>query len=560
ANLKLGYPEPQAWVPMSCQAPFVAQSRGSHFIDVQAKLKPGVTVARAQAEMDTIAKRLEQQYPASNDRLGAHVIPLSLAVPREVRPGLLLLLSAVGFVLLIVCANVANLQLVRASVRQREMAIRAAIGATRGRLVSQLLAEGLLLALTGGAIGLLFAYLAVPALGRGLPKYVTSNWNLAVDGRVIAFTFIVAVATAVLFGLAPAFQSSRPNLNDALASSQRHTAGSQHRRLRSLLVIAETAVALVLLIGAGLMFRSFLLLQRDNPGFNPQNTLTLTVALPRAKYPGPSSFKSEVYSEWLKTERFTPFFRQALQAIEALPGVTAAGAGSNLPGQNGSSSGLAVVGQPAPSGSRPLAGTYVVTPGYFRAAELSLVQGRLFTETDHVKGTSVAIIDRRLAEQFFPGQNPLGQRVNIWGVDREIIGIVGNVKEHGFNENMPEIYFPQAQSPRDYLALVVRGAVDPTALAASVTGAIQSIDSDQPVSDVRTLQEIYDEGLLSTRLNTTLLVIFALLALVLAGVGTYGVVSYSASQRTHEIRIRMAMGARPPHLIRLLVWHGTTQA
>src|SRR5262249_55625886 len=278
------------------------------------------------------------------------------------------------------------------------------------------------------------------------------------------------------------------------------------------------------------------------------------------KYPGPSSFKPEVYSEWLKTERFTPFFRQALQAIEALPGVTAAGAGSNLPGQNGSSSGLAVVGQPAPSGSRPLAGTYVVTPGYFRAAELSLVQGRLFTETDDVKGTSVAIIDRRLAEQFFPGQNPLGQRVNIWGVDREIIGIVGNVKEHGFNKNMPEIYFPQAQSPRDYLALVVRGAVDPTALAASVTGAIQSIDSDQPVSDVRTLQEIYDESLLSTRLNTTLLVIFALLALVLAGVGTYCVVSYSASQRTHEIGIRMAMGASRRDVMRLVVGQGATLA
>src|SRR5262249_6417078 len=216
ATLKLGYPEAQAWVPLSCQSKGIAESRGNHFIDVQAKLRPGVTVANAQAEMDAIAKRLEEQYPRSNDRLGAHVIPLSLAATKDIRPGLLLLLSAVGFVLLIVCANVANLQLVRASVRQREMAVRAALGATRGRLVRQLLAEGLMLALTGGAIGLVLAYVAVPVLGRGLPKYVTSTWNVAVDGRVVVFTFIVAVATSVLFGLAPAFQSSRPDLNDAL--------------------------------------------------------------------------------------------------------------------------------------------------------------------------------------------------------------------------------------------------------------------------------------------------------------------------------------------------------
>src|SRR5262249_39144541 len=324
SNLKLGYPEPQVWVPISCQSGFVAKSRGNHYMNVLAKLKPGVTLAQAQSEMDTIAKRLEQQYPNSNDRLGAHVIPLSLAATREIRPGLLLLLSAVGFVLLIVCANVASLQLVRASVGHREMAIRAALGATRGRLVRQLLAEGLLLALIGGAIGLLLAYVAVPALGRGLPRYVASTWNVAVDGRVVAFTFIVAVATAVLFGLAPAFQSSRPNLDDAMASSQRLASVPRNHRLRSLLVVGETALALVLLIGAGLMFRSFLLLQRDNPGFNPQNTLTLAVDLPVAKYPDPPEFKPDVIASWAKTERRTPFSPQVLQAIEAPPGAPAA--------------------------------------------------------------------------------------------------------------------------------------------------------------------------------------------------------------------------------------------
>jgi len=559
-GLKVGYPEPAVWVPISCQSAFVAGSRGSHYIGVLARLKPGVTVARAQAEMDTIAQRLEEQYPDSNDRLGAHVIPLSLAATREIRPGLLLLLSAVGFVLLIACANVANLQLVRASARLREMAVRAAIGATRGRLVRQLLAEGLVLAFAGGALGLLLAYLAVPALAGSLPASVTGTWNVAVDGRVVAFTLALSVATAVLFGIAPAFQSSRPNLNEALASSQRYSAGSSQGRLRSLLVVAETALALVLLVAAGLMFRSFLLLQRDDPGFNPNNVLTMGVSLPEAKYPTASSFKPEVYSAWLNTERMTPFFNQVLKAIQAVPGVTAAAASSQLPGQNGNSTGVAVVGQPAPSGGRPLVGNYFVTPSYFQAAEIPLVDGRVFAETDQAKGPPVAVIDRRLAEQFFPGQNPLGHRVNIFGADREIIGVVGNVKEHGFNENMPEIYFPYAQAPNGSVSLVVRGVVDPASLASSVTSAIQGIDSDQPVHDIRTLKEIYEEGLLSTRLSTTLLVAFAILALVLAGVGTYGVVSYSASQRTHEIGIRMAMGASRGDVMGLVVGQGARLA
>jgi putative ABC transport system permease protein len=557
---KTGYPEPQVWVPISCQSAFVAGSRGSHFMGVLAKLKPGVTIARAQAEMDTIASRLQQQYPDSNDRLGAHVIPLTQAATAEIRPGLLLLLSAVGFVLLIACANVANLQLVRASARQRELAVRAAIGATRGRLVRQLLVEGLLLALAGGAGGLLLAYLAVPLLVRSLPESVSGTWNIAVDGRIIAFTIALSVVTALLFGIAPAFQSSRPNLNDALASSQRYSAGSGHRRLRNLLVVAETSLALVLLIGAGLMFRSFMLLQRDNPGFNPHNVLTMGVDLPEAKYPTASSFKPDVYSAWLSTQRITPFFNQALKAIEALPGVTAAGGCNQLPGQNGNSSGLAVTGQPAPKGARPLVGTYVVTPGYFRAAEIPLVEGRVFADTDEAKGPPVVVIDRRLSDQFFPGQDAVGQRVSIWGADRQIVGVVGNVKEHGFNENMPEIYFPFAQIASSSLALVVRTGVGSASLGASVTGAIQSIDSDQPVHHIRTLEQIYDIGLLQTRLSTALLVVFALLALVLAGVGTYGVVSYTASQRTHEIGIRMAMGATRHDVMQLVVGQGARLA
>jgi putative ABC transport system permease protein len=559
-ELKLGYPQPQAWVPISCHSKFVAGSRGSHYLSVMARLKPGITVAQAQVEMDTIAQRLEQQYPDSNKELGAHVIPLSVAATHEIRPGLLLLLSAVGFVLLIACANVANLQLVRASVRQREMAVRAAIGASRARLIRQLLVEGLLLALIGGAAGLVLAYLAVPALARRLPVNVSGTWNIAVDGRVVAFTFLLSVATAVLFGLVPAFQGSRANLNEALASRQRYSAGSYHRRVRGLLVIGETALALVLLIGAGLMFRSFLLLQRDNPGFNPKNALTVAFDLPDAKYPGPSAFTPDAYAAWIKTQRITQFARQALDAIETLPGVVAAGGCNQLPGQNGNSSGILVTGQPNPSGTRPLAGTYEVTPGFFRAAEIPLVQGRVFTDGDDANATAVVVIDQRLAEQFFPGQNPLGQRLTVFGADREIIGVVGNVKEHGFNENMPTVYLPQWQNPQGSQSIVIRSSVEPSTLAAGVVAAIQSIDTDQPVHDIRPLQEIYDQGLLATKLNTTLLVAFALLALVLAGVGTYGVVSYSASQRTHEIGIRMAMGASRLDVMRMVIGHGAVLA
>jgi putative ABC transport system permease protein len=559
-DLKLGYPEPQAWVPISCRSKFLAGSRGSHYFDVMARLKPGVTVGRAQAEMDTIAQRLEQQYPDSNKQLGAHVIPLSVAATHDIRPGLILLLSAVGFVLLIACANVANLQLVRASVRQREMAVRAAIGASRARLIRQLLVEGLLLALIGGAIGLLMAYLAVPALARRLPVSVSGTWNITVDIRVVAFTFLLSVATAVLFGLAPAFQGSRTNLNDALGSSQRSTVGSHHRRVRGLLVIGETALALVLLVGAGLMFRSLLLLQRDNPGFNPGNALTVAFDLPDAKYPGPTAFKPEVIAAWIKTQRITQFARQALEAIDGLPGVVGAGGCNQLPGQNGNSSGILVAGQSNPSGTRPLAGTYEVTPGFFRAAEISLIQGRVFTDGDDANAPARVVIDQRLAEQFFPGQNPIGQRVAVFGADREIIGIVGNVKEHGFNENMPTVYLPQWQNPQGSQSIVVRTSVDPSTLAAAVVAAIQSVDSDQPVHDIRPLQEIYDEGLLATKLNTTLMVAFALLALTLAGVGTYGVVSYSASQRTHEIGIRMAMGASRRDVMRMVIGQGAALA
>ncbi|MGH9826472.1 MAG: FtsX-like permease family protein, partial [Blastocatellia bacterium] len=354
--------------------------------------------------------------------------------------------------------------------------------------------------------------------------------------------FALSVATAVLFGMIPALKSSRTNLNDALGSSQRHTAGAVHQRLRGLLVIAETALALLLLVSAGLMFRSFLLLRSDNPGFDTHNRLTMRVDLQGAKY--------------REVDPQGAFFRQCLERISTLPGVVAAGAASNLPGENGGSSGIQVVGQPEPpNGQKPLVGTYLITPGYFQAAGIQLIQGRVFADSDGAKSTPVTVIDKRLADQYFPGQNPIGRHVKI-DKDREIVGVVGNVKEQGFNENMPELYFPNDQSPSSSLALVIETAVDPLSLTDSVTEAVQSVDHDEPVRNVRTLQAVYDEGQISARLSTTLFVVFGLLAMVLAAIGTYGVMSYSANQRTHEIGIRIAMGARSGDVMRLMLRQG----
>ncbi|HEV2388308.1 MAG TPA: ABC transporter permease [Candidatus Acidoferrales bacterium] len=544
ADLNFGYPSPQLLAATSCQVKPMATRRGNHFMDVWARLKPGVSVRQAQAEMDTIAARLARQYPDSNAGEGVHVQPLSERFAAPARAALLLLLGAVAFVLLIACVNVANLQVVRASARRKEVAVRAALGATRGRLVRQLLTENLLLGLSGGAMGLLFSAWGVEALKLGLPPDLTGTWKIGIDGTVVAFAFALAVLASVLFGLAPAIDASRVSLNAALGSAGRLTAGLASHRLRSLLVVAETALALVLLVGAGLMFRSFLLLSADYPGFNPHGALTMRVDLPSSKYP--------------KDAQQAAFFQQALARVRALPGVVAAGGGSSLPGQNNSSTELVIVGRPAPpSGRNPLVGFTIVTPGYFAAAELPLLRGRLFIDADTAGSAPAVIVDQRLARTYFARRDAIGQQLHIMGKDRvTIVGVVGNVKEHGFNENMPELYLPEAQFPGSSLALVVRSAGNPMALAAGVAGAIRATDTDQPVDRVQTLEQVYEAVLLGSRLNAFLLVSFGLLALVLAAVGTYGVISFAAGQRTQEMGIRMVLGASRTEILKLVMNQG----
>ena len=514
-----------------------------------ARLKPGVTIGQAQAEMTVLAQRLEQAYPLTNKGRGVHIASITEDTIGGTSRALWMILGAVGFVLLVACANVANLLLARSTARQKEMTIRSAIGAARGQLIRQLLTESLVLAALGGGLGLLIAF-----WGTGLIEKVGSKINpmfngFTIDLRCLAFTLGVSIITGLIFGLAPALQMSRPNLAESLKESARGSGGSvKGNRLRGALVITEVAMTLVLLVAAGLLVRTLLRLNRVDKGFNSQNVLTMNIGLPSLKYPKP--------------ENVVAFYQQATERISALPGVKAAGITSVLPlSDNFDGRGLDVEDHPKPRGEEYNVDLYVVTPGYLRAMEIPLQKGRTITEHDKTSTEKVALINRRMADELWANQDPIGKRIRFSGEDKNpwwtIVGIVNDVSQYSLDQKAPmQIYLSHEQFPTSFNTIVVKTNGQPETVTAAVRNAILSVDSEQAIFNVATLQELQANSILLRSFFMLLLIIFALLALVLAVVGIYGVMSYAVTQRTQEIGIRLALGARAGDVLSLILRNG----
>ncbi|HXO30487.1 MAG TPA: ABC transporter permease [Thermoanaerobaculia bacterium] len=540
----------QLWVPLALD--YAKERRQSRYLHVVGRLKPGVSLERAQADMSAIAGRLARQYPDQNAAWGVVLTRLRDLMVQDIRPALIVLQLAVIVVLLIACVNVANLQLARMGAREREIAVRAVLGAGRLRLARQIVAESVVLFAAGGALGLLVGLWGTRSLVALDPDAIPRAEGIGVDGRVLGGTLLVAVVSGMVFGVVPAASAVGGHLHGALREGGFAIAGGRRGRLlRSGLVLGEVALALTLLVGAGLLLQSFARLQAVDPGFRPEGVITGRLSLPASRYSG--------------DPRLAAFFQQALDRVRALPGVQHAASVYPLPlAESTLIASFVVEGRPAlEPGEAQTAQCHFISPDYFRTMEIPQVTGRPFSAQDDIKSPRVAIVNRVMAARIWPGQDPLGQRISFGkGAKPEVqwmrvVGVVGDVRAAELtHEPEMEIYCPQFQTPVAGATLVVRTTADPRSLIAPIRRAIQQLDVDLPLDKVQTLEQVISRSVAEDRVKALLLGVFAAIALLLAAIGVFGLVSYSVAQRVHEIGIRVALGARKAEMVRMIVLQG----